>query len=450
MADTGGTLLPPTPAFRIEAQLGGVKFDPSGNAEIEKGEKLIDDNELFDGLITVRDASGVYKQYSKMDNALVKEYTIASEFKIVLDDKIKEKEKTLNPLKIQSIKEKVYRLEGFEENVLKEARETAEKEASERLQKKVEELKRIKTTQPPIIDTQTATNEGTQTNNLAEPATSNASTETTPQNNTIGISASVKEELRKILKDDAKLNEAIKLLNETEPGSLRSNIIFNPDYKPVAELIKEIVAFKIKQYVDKMMDGVDIVPGQTLVSNVAATSETEPVEQDNSNPPQSPIVSTLEANVDTTSEKETSETLVQNVENTSGEKAKSESEEIVSQTLDQNVAATSETNPEQLPIESTADADNTSNLVSEETIENSLSNVSSITNNGNVSNIASETSENTSVENIPETNITKVNTSLLNNSEAEAEVKTGGKTKKKKSNLRKLKTMKKRKNKTPF
>ena len=90
MAETGGTLLPTTPAFPISAQLGGVKFDASGNAEIEKGEKLIDDNELFDEVITVRDASGVYKQYSKAEKKLIKEHT-KTDFKKVLDEKIKEK-----------------------------------------------------------------------------------------------------------------------------------------------------------------------------------------------------------------------------------------------------------------------------------------------------------------------------------------------------------------------
>ena len=437
MAETGGTLLPTTPAFPISAQLGGVKFDASGNHELEKDEKLIDDNVLFDGLITVRDASGVYKQYSKAEKKLIKEHT-KTDFKKVLDEKIKEKKLIEGPIR------GIYAKAGFEtevEEVIRRIREEKEKE---------KELKRTQTTTP-TVETKTTSVAETQPNVESKPATSNVSTATNSQNNTTEISASVKEELRKILKDDAKLNEAIKLLNETEPSKLRSNIIFNPDYKPVAELIKEIVAFKIKQYADKMAElekAVDVVPGETLGSNVATTSEIKPEEQ--LNPTSQPsIVSTLEANVASTSGKETSETLDQNVDTTSGENTKSKTEEIVSQTLDQNVDTTSEPNPEQLPIESTsdADADNTSSVASNETIENGLSNVSSITNNGNVSNIASETSENTSVENIPETNITKVNTTLLNNSEAEAKVKTGGKTKKKKSNLRKLKTMKKRKNK---
>ena len=444
MAETGGTLLPTTPPFRIDAQMGGVKFDPTGISgeqfTMEVGDRLVDayrDKDtgivykVFDNLFTIRDASGVYKQYNIKDGTLHGQFT-KDEFKTLLDEKIKEKKIPDGPRRA------IY----IQADIIKDAFPKVESSKNE-VEETIYNSSSTNQTQP-----ETST-EKKQINVQTKPATSSTETQTNTPNNTIGISANVKEELRKILKDDAKLNEAIKLLNETEPGKLRSNIIFNPDYKPVAELIKEIVAFKIKQYADKMAElekGVDVVPGETLEATVTAISETEPVKQDNSNPPQSPIVSTLEANVASTSEKETSETLVQNVENISGEKAKSETEE----TSGPNVATTSENNPNrQQPIISTSapNLDNTSSVASNETIENGLSNVSSITNNGNVSNIASETSENTSVENIPETNITKVNTSLLNNSEAEAEVKTGGKTKKKKSNLRKLKTMKKRKNK---
>jgi hypothetical protein len=357
MADTaGGSLLPVAPAFRIDVQMGGVKFDESGVAHTEQGEIEIDNGSLFDGLFTIRDASGVYKQYSKSDKSLHKEYKVASEFKTDLDEKVKEKEKTLNPLKIQSIKETVYRLEGVEENILKQARETAQKQTEERArtwkQTKEAPVLELGTKQLPIVETIATSTEGTQT---TEPKSTEMAIQT--NNNTIGISSSVKEELRKILKDDAKLNEAVKLLNETEPGKLRSNIIFNPEYKVVADLIKSIVAFKIKEYVDMLEED-----GKTL--DQASTSPEDTSEQAGTSPGQ-----------------------------TSNEPGTSPEE-----TLDQNVDQTSDQ-----PENQTA--------------------------------------------NLPETNMTAVNTTLFENNTTPATTtnQSGGKTKKTKGKLRKLKTRKQRK-----
>jgi hypothetical protein len=376
MADTaGGSLLPVAPAFRIDVQMGGVKFDASGVPRAEQGEIEIDNGELFDGLFTIRDASGVYKQYSKSDKSLHKEYKVASEFKTVLDEKSKEKEKALNPLKIQSIKETVYRLEGFEENVLRQAKEVAQKETKERArtwkQTKEVPVLELGTKQLPIVETIATSTEGTQT---TEPKSTEMAIQT--NNNTIGISSSVKEELRKILKDDAKLNEAVKLLNETEPGKLRSNIIFNPEYKVVADLIKSIVAFKIKEYVD-MLEEDGTSSGETSVQ--ASTSpETLPEE-------------TSGQNVDQTSDQA----------GTSPEETSDQSETLPEQTSVQNVGQTSD-QPETLPENQTA--------------------------------------------NLPETNMTAVNTTLFENKKNTTTTnQSGGKTKKTKGKLRKLKTRKQRK-----
>jgi hypothetical protein len=197
-----------------------------------------------------------------------------------------------------------------------------------------------------------------------EPKSTEIATQT--NKNTIGISSSVKDELRKILKDDAKLNEAVKLLNETEPGKLRSNIIFNPEYKVVADLIKSIVAFKIKEYVD-------------MLEEDGTSPETLPEE-------------TSDQNVDQTSDQA----------GTSPEETSDQSETLPEQTSVQNVEQTSdqlETLPENQPA------------------------------------------------NLPETNMTAVNTTLFENNTTPATTtkQSGGKTKKTKGKLRKLKTRKQRK-----
>jgi hypothetical protein len=175
------------------------------------------------------------------------------------------------------------------------------------------------------------------------------------------------------LKDDAKLNEAVKLLNETEPGKLRSNIIFNPEYKVVADLIKSIVAFKIKEYVD-MLEEDGTSPGQT--SDKAGTlPDTSPGQ-------------TSDENVDQTLAQ--AGTLPDTSPDTSPE-----------QTSVQNVGQTSD-QLETLPENQTA--------------------------------------------NLPETNMTAVNTSLFENKKNTTTTnQSGGKTKKTKGKLRKLKTRKQRK-----
>ena len=385
MADTaGGSLLPVAPAFRIDVQMGGVKFDESANPgeklTMEVGERRIDSGEFFPGMFTVRDASGVYAQYDISNGELVKKYDNKEEFENLFRDK----------LKTLSVGERRGKL--------------ASVGIADIIRLPNPEKVKTSTEQPPIVkmEVQTKVEEALPITTSTEPKSIEPkSTEIATQTNknTIGISSSVKDELRKILKDDAKLNEAVKLLNETEPGKLRSNIIFNPEYKVVADLIKSIVAFKIKEYVD-MLEEDGTSPGETSVQ--ASTSPETLPEQ------------TSDQNVDQTSDQagtspeETSdqpETLPEETSDqagTSPEETSNQSETLPEQTSVQNVEQTSD-QPETLPENQPA--------------------------------------------NLPETNMTTVNTTLFENNTTPATTtnQSGGKTKKTKGKLRKLKTRKQRK-----
>ena len=376
MADTaGGSLLPVTPAFRIDVQMGGVKFDVSANPgeklTMEVGERRIDSGELFPGMFTVRDASGVYAQYDISNGSEVKRFDNKEEFENLFRDKLKTLSLGERRAKLASV--------GIADII------------------KIPNPEKVKTSteQPPIVETevQTKVEEALPITTSTEAKSTEMATQT--NKNTIGISSSVKEELRKILKDDAKLNEAVKLLNEMEPGKLRSNIIFNPEYKVVADLIKSIVAFKIKEYVDMLEeDGKTLVQANTL-------PETLPEETSGQNVEQTLVqVSTSPENTSDQADTSPEQTLVQ--VSTSPENTSDQTGTSPQQTLDQ-----SQTLPENQPA--------------------------------NLSAVNTTLFENNQTANLPETNITAVNTTLFENNQ------TGGKTKKTKGKLRKLKTRKQRK-----
>jgi hypothetical protein len=373
MADTaGGSLLPVAPAFRIDVQMGGVKFDASANPgeklTMEVGERRIDSGEFFPGMFTVRDASGVYAQYDISNGQLVKSFDNKEEFENLFRDKVKILGVGDRRAKLASV--------GIPDILpMKVNKETP-----------TEQIKTVE--QSPIVETETQTNieqEKPEEITKAEMATQ-------INKNTIGISSSVKEELRKILKDDAKLNEAVKLLNETEPGKLRSNIIFNPEYKVVADLIKSIVAFKIKEYVDMLEEG------EKTLDQASTLAETLP-----------------------------EETSGQNVEQTL-DQASTSPEETSDQNVDQTLVQAST-----LPKETSDQAD----TLLEET---------SVQNVGQTSDQLETLPENQTA-NLPETNISTVNTTLFENNTTPATTtnQSGGKTKKTKGKLRKLKTRKQRK-----
>lgn len=361
MADTaGGSLLPVAPAFRIDVQMGGVKFDVSANPgeklTMEVGERRIDSGELFPGMFTVRDSSGIYIQYDISNGSEVKRFDNKEEFENLFRDKLKTLSLGDRRAKLASV--------GIADII------------------KIPNPEKVKTSteHTPIVETevQTKVEEALPITTSTETLTEAKSTEMAIQTNknTIGISSSVKEELRKILKDDAKLNEAVKLLNETEPGKLRSNIIFNPEYKVVADLIKSIVAFKIKEYVDMLEeDGKTLVQANTLPEETSGQNVEQTLDQASTSPE------------DTSEQAGTSPGQTSNEPGTSPE-----------ETLDQNVDQTSDQ-----PENQTA--------------------------------------------NLPETNITTVNTTLFENKKNTPTVtqQTGGKTKKTKGKLRKLKTRKQRK-----
>ena len=80
-------------------------------------------------------------------------------------------------------------------------------------------------------------------NEIKEPTESTEST----KKSTIGDD-SIVDKLREILRGDSEYQAVLALLGDAEPSKLRANIIFNPEYKIIADLLKQIVRFKVEQY----------------------------------------------------------------------------------------------------------------------------------------------------------------------------------------------------------
>jgi hypothetical protein len=100
-----------------------------------------------------------------------------------------------------------------------------------------------------------------------------AGPEKSTKKSTIGDDVVI-DKLRAILSADKEYQTVLALLGEADPSKLRSNILFNPEYKVIADLLKQIVRFKVEQYAK----GLEEVRGEGKSKDVAPAAAVGKVE----------------------------------------------------------------------------------------------------------------------------------------------------------------------------
>jgi hypothetical protein len=234
MAD-GGSLIPSVPASvaPIHVQMGGATYNASLKEEderfsLENGEKIVDYNEIFPGLFTVRDITNNFKQYAISNGDIKKKY--------LLND--------FDPLFRNEIKK-------FDTETQKRKLEKAGLPINPPITKSRTRPGAATTLVPgeTISETGATSQEATGATSGKDEAKTETETETETKTkkSTIGDD-SIVDKLREILRGDSEYQAVLALLGDAEPSKLRANIIFNPEYKIIADLLKQIVRFKVEQY----------------------------------------------------------------------------------------------------------------------------------------------------------------------------------------------------------
>jgi hypothetical protein len=243
MADSGGSLLPSVPASvaPITAQYGGATYNASLTQEDERfsleiGEKIVDYNEIFPGLFTVRDISNNFKQYDISNGEIKKKYLL-NDFDPLFRNEIKK-------FDIQTQKRKLEKA-GLPINLPTTkstmAPETGATKTAETRGIQSKKTNEILSTEGQYEDNDRKLEDSVE-NEIKEPTESAESTKKST------IDDDVVNKLREILRGDSEYQAVLALLGDAKPSELRANIIFNPAYKIIADLLKQIVRFKVEQY----------------------------------------------------------------------------------------------------------------------------------------------------------------------------------------------------------